>query len=451
MKDKIFREYDIRGKVPKDINEDVAYQIGLGYGSYIQEKLDQKVCVVSHDNRISSPSLKKALIKGLLETGINVIDYGLTTTPMHYYARHINSLFGVMITASHNPSDENGFKFSFDHYANARGEMIQCLKNYINAGNFIKGNGICTAKDLQNDYISYVIDNIHLGDKKIKVVLDPANGAPTSIARKVFEKVNVDLIIINEESDGTFPNHHPDPAIEANLEQLKAKVLETKADIGISFDGDGDRIGIVDELGNMMPIETYAILILRDIFSKVENKKFLYDAKCSENFKDEVLHLGGTPIICRTGTSYTQEKVLSENLPFGFQHVGHVSFNDRLFSTESAIYSALRIIELLSKTDKSLSKLSSTVKNYFNTPEEKFPSADDKKREVINKIKNYCDERKLDYMEIDGLRIIFNDGWAYVRASNTGPNITLRCEAHTEKDVHDLRNFIVDLINKYNK
>ncbi|MBQ6841319.1 MAG: phosphomannomutase/phosphoglucomutase [Bacilli bacterium] len=450
MKDKIFRAYDIRGKYPEDINEDVAYKIGLGYGSYIQEKFNQTTCVVSRDNRLSSPSLHKNLIKGLLETGIDIIDYGLTTTPMNYFARHINNLFGVMITASHNPRDENGFKFSFDHYSNARGEMIQDFKEYINRGIFIRGNGTVKNESIKDKYTNYVLDTLELGSKKIKVVLDPANGVPATIARHIFEKANVDLIIINEESDGNFPNHHPDPTIENNLTQLKQKVLECNADVGIGFDGDGDRIGIIDENGKMVSIEVFSILVLRDIFDKVKEKKFLYDAKCSDNFKDEVLKLGGTPIICRTGTSYTQEKVIRENIPYGFQYVGHISFNDRLFSTESAMYSALRLIELLSKTDKKLSELVATVPTYFNTPEEKFSSPDNKKYQVIESIKNLCIKLKYQYMEIDGLRIMFTDGWAYVRASNTGPNITLRCEAHTQKDVNDLRDFIVQIINKFN-
>ncbi len=451
MKDKIFREYDIRGIVPDDINEDVAYKIGLGYGSYLQEFLNQKACVISHDNRLSSSSLHDNLVKGLLETGINVIDYGLTTTPMHYYARYVNNLYGIMITASHNPKNENGFKFSFDKYANARGKMVKDLKEYIDKGEFLKGEGTIEYKDIKDEYIDYVISHLKFGKKKIKVVLDLANGTTSCIARDIFSQLNLDLTIINEESDGSFPNHHPDPSIEENLKQLKDKVKEIKADIGIGFDGDGDRIGIVDELGNMVSIEAYAIIILRNIIDKVENKKFLYDPKCSDNFKDEIEKLGGTPVICRTGTSYTQEKVLRENIPFGIQYVGHISLNDRLFSTESAIYSSLRLIEVLSRTDKTLSELVATVPVYFNSPEEKFASTDYKKYQVIENIKKYCNEKNYYYLEIDGLKVLFNGSWAYVRASNTGPNITLRCESKTQKDLDNLVKLFKTLIDVYNK
>lgn len=451
MKDKIFREYDIRGKVPSEINEDVAYKIGLGYGSFIQEFLNQNSCVVSHDNRISSKALHDSLIKGLLETGLNVIDYGLSTTPMHYYARHVNNLFGIMITASHNPSDENGFKFSLDEYANARGILVKDLKTYIDKGIFKKGSGKLEKKDIKDDYIDYVVKHLKFGKKRIKVVLDPANGATTTICKDVFEKLNIDLTVINGESDGTFPHHHPDPAIESNLDELKKKVLEISADIGIGFDGDGDRIGIVDELGNMVSIESYAVIILRNIIDKVKNKKFLYDAKCSDIFKDEIVRLGATPIICRTGSSYTQEKVLKEDIPFGIQYVGHISFNDRLYSTESAMYSALRIIEILSKTKSTLSELIKTVPKYYSSPEMKYQSTDEKKNEVILKIKKYCDEKNYKYIEIDGLKVLFQDSWAYVRASNTGPNITLRCESKDKNNLDNLLKLFTTLIDVYNK
>ena len=451
MKDNIFREYDIRGKVPSNINDDVAYKIGLGYGSFIQEFLNQTACVVSYDNRISSISLHESLIKGLLETGINVIDYKMTTTPMHYYARHINNLFGIMITASHTSSDENGFKFSFDEYSNARGIMVKDLKTYIDKGLFKSGNGTIEYRDIKEDYINYITSHLKFGKRKIKVVLDLANGSTSVVARDLFEKLNIDLTIINEESNGLFPNHHPDPAVAENLIQLQNKVKECNADIGISFDGDGDKIGIIDELGNIVSIEAYGIIILRNLIDKVKNKKFLYDAKCSDNFKDEIIRLGGNPIICRTGTSYTQEKILKEDIPFGIQHVGHISINDRLFSTESAMYSSLRLIEILSKTDKRLSELVNTVPTYYNIPETKFPSSNDIKYKVIENIKKYCDIKKFNYIEIDGLKVIFKGSSAYIDICEDDLNIILKCESKNKQDLNNLNQMFKTLIEIYNK
>ncbi len=451
MKDTIFRDYDIRGKYPSEINEDGAYKIGLGYGSYLQEHLGQTSCVVSRDNRLSSDALHENLIKGLLETGINVIDFGLTTTPMHYYGRHIENLYGIMITASHNPKDENGFKFSFDEYANARGQMIQEFKKYIEKNNFKKGTGKLIIKDIKNEYIDFICSHIKFGKKKIKVVLDPANGVGTTVAREIYSKFNIDLTIIDEESDGSFPNHPADPSIEKNLDMLKSKVKELKADIGIGFDGDADRIGIVDELGNKVTIESYAVIILRNIVDKVKNKKFLYDPKCSDNFKDEIIRLGATPVICRTASSYTQYKVLKDNIPFGIQYVGHIALNDRLFCTESAMYAGLRLVEILSKTNKTLSELVKTVPEYYNTDEIKIPAKDEKKFQIIANIKKYCDEKKYKYIEIDGLKIIFKDSWAYVRASNTGPNITLRFESKNKNNLDNLQKLFTTLVDLYNK
>lgn len=451
MKDKIFREYDIRGKYNEDLDNETAYKIGLGYGSYLQEHLNCKECVVGRDGRLSSNDLHKYLLKGLTETGLTVYDYGLITTPMHYYTRMVNNMLGIMITASHNPKDENGFKFSFDKYANARGKMVKEFASYINKGKFLKGEGKVINKDITEEYINYVISHIKLGKKRIKVVLDPANGAACNIAKEIYSKLNLDLIMINDTIDGNFPNHHPDPSIEENLDELKKKVLETKADIGISFDGDADRIGIVDELGNMVSIESYAVIIVRNIIDKVKNKKFLYDAKSSDIFKDEVLRLKGTPVISRTATSYTEYTIKKENIPFGFQYVGHISFNDRQPSTESAMISSLRIIEILSKTDKTISELISTVPKYFTSKEERIPSKDETKYDVIKKIQKYCDEKKYKYMEIDGLKIIFKDGWAYVRASNTGPTINLRCESKNKKDLDNLLKIFRTLIDLYNK
>lgn len=451
MDERIFRSYDIRGKYPSQINETIAYKIGLGYGSILQEKYHQTACVLSYDNRLSSPSLHAFLLKGLLETGINVIDYGLTTTPMNYFARHINNLYGIMITASHNPSDENGFKFSFDHYANARGEMIQNFKEYIKRGQFKKGNGMLISNDISSSYIDYLAKNTQLGSRKVKAVFDPANGAVTSIIKKALEKFNIEAIYINDKTDGSFPNHHPDPSVLSNLEQLKNAVIQNNADVGFSFDGDGDRIGIIDNLGNHISIEHYAILITRDIIDKVQNKMFLYDAKCSDVYKDEVKRLKGVPVICRTGSSYTQMEVIKENIPFGIQYVGHISINDRYFSTESAIYSALRLIELLSKTNLSLYELTKDLPVYYNIEEMRINSTDELKLKVINNIKDYALNHNYEIKEIDGLRITFKDAWVYVRASNTGPTINLRAEAKNEKDLNNLVQIFTTLIEMFNK
>jgi phosphomannomutase/phosphoglucomutase len=447
----IFREYDIRGTYPETINESIAYTIGRSYGSYLQEKYNQTTCVVAHDNRLSSDALSSNLIKGITESGCNVIDYGLATTPMNYYGRYLNHLFGIMVTASHNPKDDNGFKFSFDHLANARGPQIYDFRDYTLKGIFKNGNGTITKNDITEKYLEYMKDGIKFGPRKRKVVIDCGNGVTCTVARKIFSQFNIDFEIINEESDGTFPNHHPDPAIAENMIQLQNKVKELHADLGIAYDGDGDRIGFVKEDGTLMSTEEFMIIIIRDIINKVQNKTFLYDVKCSKTLEDEIKKLGGTPLMYRTGASYTEAKCKEDNIPFGGELSGHLFFRDKVADIGSGIYASLRMCEILSRTNLSVSELCQGINKYYSTPEIKFPSPDDKKFNVIENIKKYCEEQKYPIVTIDGVKAYFQTGWILVRASNTGPNITFRAEATTEQDLEKLKNFFTNLINQYNK
>lgn len=451
MNPNIFRQYDIRGTYPDNINETVAYTIGRSYGSYIRERYNQTTCIVSHDNRISSPALAAYLSKGLTDSGVNVYNYGLTTTPMHYYARYIHNLFGIMITASHNPKDDNGFKFSFDHLSNARGNMIEDFKNYTLAGQFLSGNGTVSSGNITEKYVEFLKYGVEFGRRKRKVIIDIGNGTASIVARKVFEKINVDFEMLYEENDGRFPNHHPDPIVEENLAALKKEVINKKADLGIAFDGDGDRVGIVDERGVVVPSDHFMILIIRDIINNVKNKTFLYDVKCSKALEDEIKRLGGTPLCYRTGASYTQAKVKEDNIPFGGEYSGHFFFRDKIADIGSGIYAGLRLLEILSKTSEPLSKLLADIPKYYSTPEIKFASPDEKKFAVIDRIKEFCESQSWVLNTIDGIRVEFATGWALVRASNTGPNITMRCEASDETGLKNLQTIFTNLINTYNK
>ena len=448
----IFRAYDIRGKYPDEINEEITFKIGQAYGSYIQEKCGQKGCVVSHDNRLSSESLNTNLINGILSTGCNVYDYGLITTPMHYYARYIEHLFGVMITASHNPKDENGFKFSLDHIANARGEMIEDFKNYFIQGKFLSGTGTLFHNSINDKYIKYMVDNTHLGNNKPKVVVDLGNGTTAVITNKIFSALNLTPIYINDISDGNFPNHHPDPSVPENMKQLINAVKKNKADAGFAFDGDGDRIGMVDEKGNIVTTEEYMIIIIRELINKTFSNTFLYDIKCSNALPDEIKKLGGTPLEYRTGASYTEAKTKEENLAFGGEYSGHIFFRDRDACLGSGIYAALRMIEILSRDkSKTVTKLLKDINHYENTPEIKYNVGDDKKFEIVEKLKEYSHNHHYYTNEIDGVKIIFTNGWALVRASNTGPNLTMRCEASTKQDLDKLKKNIENLIEYFKK
>ena len=435
----IFRGYDIRGIYPTEIDADTAYTIGLGFGSYIRE-LGKTTCIVGHDNRLSSPVLYEALIQGILSTGIDIIALGLCTTPMYYYACIKLKIYsGVMVTASHNPKDDNGFKFAFDESGNCKGQEIQDFLDYILRGEFQKGEGKLRTYNIEPDYLELFKNNLAFGSRRVKVVIDSGNGTTSVIAKRLYEMFPMDLIVINGESDGHFPNHHPDPCVEDNLVGLKQKVLEVGADIGLGFDGDGDRMGLVTNSGRFLPTDYYMILIIRDIISKVSKKEFLYDVKCSKALSDEIERLGGKGICYRTGNSYTKAAVRDLDLPFGGELSGHVYFRDRWPGFDSGLYAGLRMLEILSHTEKTMDELAEGIPVYYSTPELKFTASDDIKFGVVEKIGEYAKSRGYFYLDIDGIKVLFDDSWALVRASNTGPNITVRFEAKSKERLDEIQ------------
>ena len=447
----IFRGYDIRGLVPEELDMDTAYTIGLGFGTYIKQ-LGKTTCIVGYDNRLSSPELSSALMTGIKETGINIISLGLVTTPMYYYACIKLKIYsGVMVTASHNPKDDNGFKFAFDESGNCKGQEIQDFLAFIQKKEFAKGNGTISRYDIREEYLELFRSNLNFGDRKVKVVIDPGNGTTSVIAKELYEMFPIELITINDESDGTFPNHHPDPCIEDNLEMLKKKVIETNADLGLGFDGDGDRMGLISNTTKFIPTDYYMIIIIRDIINKVENKKFLFDVKCSKSLSDEIEKLGGESMCYRTGNSYTKAAVRDNDLPFGGELSGHVYFRDRFPGFDSGLYAGLRLLEILSHTDKTVDELLEGITTYHSTEELKFKSPDDIKFKVIEQIEEYAKEKNYKYLNIDGVKVLFDDGWALVRASNTGPNVTARFEARTEERLEEIQSEFIDLVERLNK
>ena len=443
----IFRGYDIRAVYGQDLNEDIAYTIGLSFGSYIIEK-GYKKCVVGHDNRVSSEPLADALLTGITSTGVDIVYLGLCTTPMYYYAQKKLKIDpGIMITASHNPKEYNGFKIAFDDFGNACGQMIQDFRVYTEEGNFKTGKGNISTYDRKQEYLDAIKESINLGDRKVKVVVDTANGTASIIAKEVYNMFeNIVLVPLYMTSDPTFPNHHPDPSVESNNADLKKKVIETGADLGIGIDGDGDRVGVIDEKGNMIFIDFYAIIIWRDIMSKVSNKKALFDVKCSKSLPDEIIKLGGEPVCYRTGNSYMKAKMREGDFAFGSELSGHVFFRDKWDNIDDGLYAGLRLVEILSKTDKTVSGLLDGVTRYHSSPEIIIKSTDDEKFKVVDKVKQYCKEKGYKVNDIDGVRAEFDNGWALVRASNTGPNITARFEGVTEQEEQSIEKEFMALI-----
>ena len=372
---------------------------------------------------------------------------------MYYYSWDLlNIKCGLMITASHNPKDDNGFKFSYNGIHNACGTSSLELYNIIMNNEFKSTGTTGTIKDvdIQDDYIKMITSGIKLGDRKLKVVYDCGNGTTCIVADKIFAafKDKLELIPLFNESDPTFPNHHPDPAVEENLAKLKAKVLETKADVGVAYDGDGDRVGAVNNLGQMIDIDKLMIIIWRELVKTDVPKKTFYDIKCSLALKEELDKLGVENEFYRTGNSYTKLKSYEGNYPFSGELSGHVFFRDRFSGNDDGIYASLRLIEILSNTDKKLSEMLDGISKYYSTPEIKIATSDDTKFQIIEKIKEYCQDKNYDILTIDGVKVFFKDGSALVRASNTGPNITSRFEAKSEERLEEIKTEFLDLLNK---
>ena len=448
----MFREYDIRGVYGKDIDEEVSYLIGKAFATKLVE-LGKDTTIIGYDNRISSPIIEKNLVKGITECGVNVVRLGLVTTPMYYYSWDLlNIKCGLMITASHNPKDDNGFKFSYNGIHNACGTSSLELYNIImnNAFKSTGTTGTIKNVDIRDDYIKMITSGIKLGDRKLKVVYDCGNGTTCIVADKIFAafKDKLELIPLFNESDPTFPNHHPDPAVEENLAKLKAKVLETKADVGVAYDGDGDRVGAVNNLGQMIDIDKLMIIIWRELVKTDVPKKTFYDIKCSLALKEELDKLGVENEFYRTGNSYTKLKSYEGNYPFSGELSGHVFFRDRFSGNDDGIYASLRLIEILSNTDKKLSEMLDGISKYYSTPEIKIATSDDTKFQIIEKVKEYCQDKNYDILTIDGVKVFFKDGSALVRASNTGPNITSRFEAKSEERLEEIKTEFLDLLNK---
>lgn len=445
----MFREYDIRGIWEKDINEEISYHIGRAFATKLLSFGKNKM-LVGYDNRTSSETIEKNLIKGLTDGGVNVVRLGLVTTPMYYYAwDKLNIKCGIMITASHNPKEYNGFKMSYNGIHNCFGKDVTDLYYVIINGIYSEGNGTITNADIKEDYIKMIHNHINMGNNKLKVVYDCGNGTTSIIANDIFKSNDyIEYIPLFAESDGAFPNHHPDPSVEENLKQLKEKVLEVHADCGIAFDGDGDRVGVVDNLGQMIPIDKYMIIIWRDIYNKVAKKEGFFDVKCSKALEDELIKLGIKPICTRTGNSYTKKISAENNYPFGGEMSGHLYFRDRFIGTDDGIYAGLRFVEILSKSKNKASELLEGINKYYSTDENKIEVEDAKKDKVVDGVEEYCKKKGYKYITTDGVKVLYDDGFALVRKSNTTPNITTRYEAKTQERLNEIEKEYNTLIDK---
>ncbi len=446
----IFREYDIRGVVDKDLTDEAVLQLGKGIGTYMQQH-DAKRISIGGDVRLSTERFRIILTQGIRLTGVDVVDLGPVPTPVQYYSMHYlkDIQGGVMITGSHNPPEFNGFKITM-HNAPVYGEMIQDILKIIQAGEFATGKGGYEKTDVIESYIDYIKKNIRL-ERPVKVVLDSGNGAASLVAHRLFKELGAETIDLFDTPDGRFPNHHPDPTVEANIQQLIKIVRETGADFGVGYDGDGDRIGVVDETGSIIWGDKLMIIFSRDILKTHPGAPIIFEVKCSQALPEMIKKFGGRPIMWRTGHSNLKKKMKEEQSPFAGEMSGHLFFGDRFFGFDDAIYVSARMAELVSKNTKKVSQFLEDVPEYVATPEIRAEVENDRvKFEMAEKASAYFKEH-YEVIDVDGVRIQFGDGWGLVRASNTQPVLVLRFEARTSERLEEIKNIVISKLEEFGK
>jgi len=435
---RIFKQYDIRGIYGKELRNEDAERIGRAFGTYIKRKGETEA-VVGMDNRKSSPELFQSVVKGLTETGIHVRNIGVVLSPIFYYATHLYQIkSGIMITASHNPAEYNGFKVQYDGRT-LYGEELQELRDIIRNDDYECGRGELTEQSPVDDYISMIKEKIQLPGRRLKVVADCGNGTASFFAPRLLNELGCEVIPLYCDSDPEFPNHFPDPVKAENLRDLIAAVKENGADLGVAFDGDGDRLGVVDHKGNIIWGDQLMILFWREILPKYPGTNAIVEVKCSDTLADEIRKLGGNPIFYKTGHSLIKAKMRELNAVFTGEMSGHMFFADEYFGYDDALYACARLLRIISKSGRSLNELLSDVPKTFATPEIRVACPEEEKLSYVEKARTYFKEKGNKILEVDGARVSFSHGWGLVRASNTGPELIVRCESKTEDGLEEIK------------
>jgi phosphomannomutase / phosphoglucomutase len=444
----MFREYDIRGLVEKELDREKMVLLGKAFGTMVRRK-QRKSVAVGCDNRASSEEFKQGFIEGLKDSGCEVTDIGLSTSPLLYYAV-VKGNFdaGANITASHNPKEFNGLKLTWENAKPFFGEEIMQLHSLAEKGDFEKGIGKACEKSFLQDYKKMLLEKISLS-KKLKVVVDCGNGTAGIVASEILKKWGCEVIELYCELDSNFPNHLPDPVKEKYMKDLIARVREEKADLGIGIDGDGDRIGIVDEQGKMIFGDKLMVLFAREVLEKNPGSKILFEVKCSQALYDEIVRLGGKPIIWKTGHSLIKSKMREENALLAGEMSGHIFFRDEFFGFDDAMYAAGRLLRILSGREKKIGELLEGLPEYYSTPEIRVECRDSEKAGVVEKAKEHFLKKHPDSITVDGIRIIFEDGWALVRQSNTQPKIILRFEAKSKQGLEQIKKEVVEKLLEF--
>ena len=442
----IFREYDIRGVAERDLTDEVTRLIGKAFGTYAQS-FGKKNVVLARDCRLSSPRLHKALLDAVLSTGMDVVDIGICPTPVFYFSLfHLDRDGGIQITGSHNPPDQNGFKVCVGK-STIFGQEIQRIGKLCEKGNFAEGEGSLSACDIIPAYQEYIVGNIKL-DRSLKVIVDAGNGTAGPVAPDLMRRLGCEVEEMYCEMDGNFPNHHPDPTVPKNIEEIIGRVKSGEYACGIAYDGDADRLGVIDDKGAIMWGDQLLILFAREVLERKPGSVIISEVKSSKTLFDDIARHGGKPIMWKTGHSLIKEKMKETKAAVAGEMSGHIFFDDRYFGFDDAIYSSCRLLEILSKSDKPLSEMLSDVPKMYSTPEIRMKCPEEIKFKAVEELTEYFKSSGYDVVDIDGARITFEDGWGLVRASNTQPVLVLRFEAASEKRRDEIRNLIEGRLDK---
>jgi phosphomannomutase/phosphoglucomutase len=439
----IFRKYDIRGVVDEDISEQDVVSIGKGVGTYLRAENRPQV-IVGRDCRLSSDRYRELLVEGLLATGCDVLDIGVCPTPVFYFSiRHFKRHGGVIITASHNPPEYNGFKVC-SGYDTLFGKQIQEVRRIIDNDDFTKGAGRVETADPVTPYRKFLQHNVKLS-KSMKVGIDAGNGTAGVVAVPILKELGCEVFDLYCDMDGSFPNHEADPTVVENMGDLVALVRERELDLGIGFDGDGDRIGVIDDRGNIIWGDQLMIIYAREILTRKPGAVFISEVKCSQTLYDDIERHGGRAIMWKTGHSLIKQKMKEVKAELAGEMSGHMFFADRYFGYDDAIYASCRLLEILGATGKTISELLSDVPKTYTTPEIRVPCPDDKKFEVVKDVTAYFRQRQK-IIDIDGARVLFEGGWGLVRASNTQPVLVLRFEAFSPDRLSEIRSRVESVL-----
>jgi phosphomannomutase / phosphoglucomutase len=428
----IFREYDIRGVAGKDLTEEVATAVAGAFAAFIAEKGAKGPLSVGRDNRPSGEGLHKALVAGLLASGIDVVDIGIVPTPLAYWSQHkLDVAGGIQITGSHNPPEYNGFKLGLGTKS-IYGADIQHIYDLAIAGKFPRGKGTLSRKEIIDDYVDDIANRVGKLSRDVKVVLDCGNGAGSLVVPKLFPRLGIKPRCLFCESDGTFPNHHPDPTVPKNVEQLIAAVKKDRADIGIAFDGDADRIGVIDDTGEIIWGDYLLIAYARDVLARTgKGQSIVFDVKASQALPEAIEKAGGVPVMWKTGHSLIEEKMHDTHAPVGGEMSGHMFFSEGFYGFDDALYGGARLLKIVADSGKTMRELLADVPRFVSTPEIRVDCPDDKKFGIVEEATKYF-SAKYKVITVDGVRVLFGDGWGLIRASNTQPVIVMRFEARTQ-------------------